>query len=58
MSTRAFGGVVPGGAAAGPALGFRLLTRAGVPGRDAGFALGAAGNVSAVMLNLVLWSGC
>lgn len=57
MSTRALGGVVPGGAAAGPALGFRLLTRSGVPGRDAGFALGAAGLVSSVMLNVLLWIG-
>jgi uncharacterized protein (TIRG00374 family) len=57
MSTRAFGGVVPGGAAVGPALGFRLLTRSGVSSRDAGFALGAAGIVSAVVLNLVLWAG-
>lgn len=57
MSTRALGGVVPGGGAAGPALGYRLLTRSGVPGRDAGFALGAAGIVSAVMLNVVLWVG-
>ena len=57
MSTRALGGVVPGGAAAGPALGFRLLTQSGVPGRDAGFALGAAGMVSSVMLNVLLWIG-
>lgn len=57
MSTRALGGVVPGGAAAGPALGFRLLTRSGVSGRDAGFALGAAGMVSSVMLNVLLWLG-
>lgn len=57
MSTRALGGVVPGGGAAGPALGFRLLTRSGVPGRDAGFALGAAGIVSSVMLNVLLWIG-
>ncbi len=57
MSTRAFGGIVPAGAAAGPALGYRLLTRSGVPGREAGFALGAAGTVSAVILNLILWIG-
>jgi uncharacterized protein (TIRG00374 family) len=57
LSTRAFGGIVPGGAAAGPALGYRLLTRSGVSGREAGFALGAAGMVSAVMLNIILWVG-
>lgn len=57
LSTRAFGGILPGGGAAGPALGYRLLTRSGVPGREAGFALGAAGTVSAVVLNVILWIG-
>ncbi|MCU1395835.1 MAG: hypothetical protein JWM34_4263 [Ilumatobacteraceae bacterium] len=57
LSTRAFGGIVPAGGAAGPALGYRLLTRSGVPGRQAGFALGAAAMVSAVVLNLILWIG-
>ena len=57
LATRAFGGVVPAGGAAGPALGYRLMTRSGVPGRQAGFALGAAGMVSAVVLNLILWVG-
>lgn len=57
LSTRAFGGIVPGGGAAGPALGYRLLTRSGVAGREAGFALGAAGTVSAVVLNVLLWVG-
>ena len=36
MSTKALGGVVPGGSAASSALGYRLLTLSGVPGPDAG----------------------
>jgi putative heme transporter len=55
LSTRAVSSVVPGGAAASNALGFRLLTKSGVTGPDAGFALGAAGLFSAVILNLILW---
>jgi putative heme transporter len=55
LSTRAVSSVVPGGAAASNALGFRLLTKSGVAGADAGFALGAAGLFSAVILNLILW---
>ncbi len=55
LSTRAISSVVPGGAAASNALGFRLLTKAGVSGPDSGFALGAAGLGSAVVLNLILW---
>jgi putative heme transporter len=55
LSTRAISSVVPGGAAASNAVGFRLLTKAGVSGPDSGFALGAAGLGSAVVLNLILW---
>jgi putative heme transporter len=55
LSTRAVSSVVPGGAAASNALGFRLLIKSGVTGPDAGFALGAAGLFSAVILNLILW---
>lgn len=55
LSTRAISSVMPGGAAASNALGFRLLTKTGVSGPDAGFALGASGLGSAVVLNLVLW---
>ena len=40
MSTKALSSIVPGGSAAGSALGYRLLTLSGVPGPDAGFALG------------------
>lgn len=57
MSTKALGSVVPGGSAASSALGYRLMTVSGVPGPDAGFALGTAGLGSAVVLNLILWVG-
>ncbi|HEY4333682.1 MAG TPA: lysylphosphatidylglycerol synthase transmembrane domain-containing protein [Ilumatobacteraceae bacterium] len=57
MSTKALGGVVPGGSAANSALGYRLMTLSGVPGPDAGFALGTAGLGSAVVLNLIFWVG-
>ena len=40
MSTKALSNIVPGGSAAGSALGYRLLTLSGVTGPDAGFALG------------------
>jgi uncharacterized protein (TIRG00374 family) len=57
LSTLALSHVVPGGSAAGGALGFRLLTRAGLPGTDAAFAMAAQGIGSAVVLNLLLWLG-
>lgn len=57
MSTRALSSIVPGGSAAGSALGYRLMTLSGVRGADAGFALATAGIGSAVILNLVLWIG-
>ena len=55
MSTRSLSSVVPGGTAAGSALGYRLMTLSGVKGPDAGFALGTAGLGSAVVLNLLFW---
>jgi putative heme transporter len=55
MSTKALSSIVPGGSAAGNALGYRLMTLSGVPGPDAGFALATAGVVSAVVLNLIFW---
>ena len=55
LSTRALSSVVPGGTAAGSALGYRLMTLSGIPGPDAGFALGTAGLGSAVVLNLLFW---
>jgi len=57
LSTLAVSHVVPGGSAAGGALGYRLLTRAGVPGTDAAFAMATQGMGSAVVLNVLLWIG-
>ena len=57
LSTRALSSLVPGGSAAGSALGFRLMVASGVPGPDAGFALATAGLTSAVVLNFILWGG-
>ncbi len=55
LATKSLTNVIPGGSAAGAALGYRLLTTSGVEGPDAGFALAAAGLISAVVLNLVFW---
>ena len=49
--------VVPGGAAAGGALSYRLLTEAGLSGTDTAFALATQSAGSAVVLNLLLWTG-
>lgn len=57
LSTRALANIVPGGSAAGSALAYRLITLSGVRGADAGFALATAGLGSAIVLNLVLWTG-
>jgi putative heme transporter len=57
LSTLAVNHVVPGGAAAGGALGYRLLTEAGLSGTDAAFALATQSAGSAVVLNLLLWIG-
>jgi putative heme transporter len=57
LSTLAVSHVIPGGAAVGGALGFRLLTRFGLSGTDAAFAMAAQGIGSAVVLNLILWVG-
>jgi len=57
LSTLSLSHVVPGGAAVGGALGFRLLTRSGLSGTDAAFAIAAQGIGSAVVLNLLLWLG-
>jgi putative heme transporter len=57
LSTLAVSHVVPGGNAAGSALGYRLLTQAGVTGPDAAFALATQGIGSAVVLNVILWLG-
>ena len=57
LSTLAVNHVVPGGTVAGWALSYRLLTRMGVTGSAAGFALAARGIGSTVILNLLLWIG-
>jgi uncharacterized protein (TIRG00374 family) len=57
LSTLAVNHVVPGGAAAGGALGYRLLTEAGLPGTDTAFALATQSAGSAVVLNVLLWTG-
>ena len=56
MSTKALSNIVPGGSAAGSALGYRLMTLSGVSGPNAGFALATAGLGSAVVLNLIFWT--
>jgi uncharacterized protein (TIRG00374 family) len=55
LATKAVANTVPGGSAAGSALGYRLMTVAGVRGPDAGFALATSGLASAVVLNVILW---
>jgi putative heme transporter len=55
LSTKALSNAVLGGGAAGPALGYRLLTLAGVDPSEAGFALATVGLGSAVVLNALLW---
>jgi putative heme transporter len=55
LATKAVTNVVPGGSAAGPALGYRLFILAGVDSTAAGFGLAAAGIGSAVVLNLLLF---
>jgi uncharacterized protein (TIRG00374 family) len=55
LSTKAVSNMVPGGSAAGSAMGYRLMTAAGVRGPDAGFALATSGLGSAVVLNVILW---
>jgi uncharacterized protein (TIRG00374 family) len=55
LSTLAVSHLVPGGTAAGTALGYRLLTRFGLRCSDVCFALGIQGLGSAVVLNAILW---
>jgi uncharacterized protein (TIRG00374 family) len=57
LSSLAVSHVVPGGTMGGSALSYRLLTRFGVSGADAGFALAIQGIGSAVVLNVLLWLG-
>jgi uncharacterized protein (TIRG00374 family) len=55
LASTAVAHVVPGGAAGGAGLGYRLLTANGVEGTDAGFALATESIGSAVVLNVMLW---
>ena len=55
LATKALTNVVPGGSAAGPALGYRLLVLSGEDRASAGFALALVGLGSAVLLNIILW---
>ena len=57
LATLSVSHVVPGGAAAGGGLGYRLLTSSGVSGTDAAFALATQSIGSAVVLNALLWLG-
>lgn len=56
LAATAVSHTVPGGTAAGTALAFRLLTKAGVSGPSTGFALAVRGIGSAVVLNVILWA--
>lgn len=55
LATKAVTNLVPGGSAAGSALGYRLMTASGFTGTETGFALATVGLGSAVVLNLILW---
>lgn len=54
LAATALSHTVPGGTAAGTALGFTQLRQAGVPGPEAGLALGVRGIGSAAVLNIML----
>jgi len=55
MSGLAVSHVVPGGTAAGGAVGYRLLSEQGVPGSTAAFGMATQGIGSAVVLNIIFW---
>lgn len=55
LATSAVAHVIPGGAAGGASVGYRLLTSNGVEGADAGFALATEAIGSALVLNVMLW---
>ena len=57
LATLSVSHLVPGGAAAGSTLGYRLLGQAGIEGGDTAFALATQGIGSAVVLNVLLWIG-
>ncbi len=55
LATTAVAHVIPGGAAGGAGVGYRLLTAQGVEGTDAGFAMATEAIGSAIVLNVMLW---
>jgi uncharacterized protein (TIRG00374 family) len=55
LATLSVSHCAPGGSATGTALGYRLMTQAGLPRSDVGFALAMQGIGSAVVLNTLLW---
>ncbi len=55
LATTAVAHVIPGGAAGGAGVGYRLLTSNGVEGSDAGFAMATEAIGSALVLNVMLW---
>ncbi|HLM96950.1 MAG TPA: YbhN family protein [Acidimicrobiales bacterium] len=55
LATTAVAHVIPGGAAGGAGVGYRLLTSNGVEGTDAGFAMATEAIGSALVLNAMLW---
>jgi uncharacterized protein (TIRG00374 family) len=55
LTTLSVSHCAPGGSATGTALGYRLMTHAGVSSSDVGFALAMQGIGSAVVLNVLLW---
>ncbi len=55
LVSRAVSSTVPGGAAAGPTVGYRLMRSAGISPHGASAALASASVTSALILNLLLW---
>ncbi|HLN43389.1 MAG TPA: YbhN family protein [Acidimicrobiales bacterium] len=55
LATTAVAHVIPGGAAGGAGVGYRLFTANGVDGTAAGFAMATEAIGSAVVLNVMLW---
>lgn len=55
LTTLSVSHCVPGGTAGGTALGYRLLTAAGVDGASVGFTMATASLGSALVLNAIFW---
>jgi uncharacterized protein (TIRG00374 family) len=56
LVSRAVSSTFPGGVAAGPAVGYRLMATAGISGRNASASLASASVTSAFVLNVLLWA--